>query len=184
MDKEMYLKIGRPQNVCVLCGAEIVEAGKHPSAILTPDHADEEDPDMPQRRDYCPACWEQRGEQDFVGFWMARREKPKPRKIQNRKERNARLLSYFDFLLQKGDQEYAQHLYFLAHLLMKYSVFRWVRSEPAGTEGVNERIVFRNVVTDDFVTVESVRLDDERLGAIKKEVDGYLEAAGAEATPE
>src|SRR5436190_12596526 len=114
MDKEMYLKIARPQNVCVLCGAEIAKAGKHHSVLLPETEATNE-PDDPVRQDYCPACWEKIREKTYFSFWLARREKPKAPKLQSRKERNATLLSYFDYLHQQNDAENAQHLFFLAH---------------------------------------------------------------------
>lgn len=178
MEKEQYLKIGRPQNSCVLCGTTIAVAGKHASVLLSPG---EEPPPQqtageegPQRQDYCPACWEKARQKNYFSFWIARREPPKPRKLKSRKERNAALLAYFDLLLQKNDPAYAQHLYFLAHLLMKFSVLKWVRSERATEQGGRERIVFRNTATDDLVTIDSVPLEDEAVARIKKEIDDYI----------
>lgn len=175
MDKENYLKIARPQNSCIACGAPLLEAGKHPSAIFEHVMAEgEQDEAGPDRQDYCSACWDgKRREQDYFSFWLARREKPKAKKSGTRKQRNATLLSYFDYLVQKNDPEYAQHLFFLSHLLMKFSVLKWVRSEP-GEEGAPTRIVFRNTVTDDFISVDEVPLQDERIATIKKEIDEYL----------
>ncbi|MBX7247315.1 MAG: hypothetical protein K1X53_17605 [Candidatus Sumerlaeaceae bacterium] len=171
IDKDIYLKIGRPQNVCVVCGAEIVEAGKHLSAIAA-DTAAEEDATI--REDYCAECWEKRQDKNYIGFWLARREKPVPRKIQNRKERNAALLALFDYLQQNGQPEHAAHLHFLAHLLMKYKIFAWVRTEPVPDQPGRERVVFRNTVTDDHLTVESVQVTDEEAAAIQKDVDEHL----------
>ena len=179
MEKEMYLKIGRPQNVCVRCGAPIAQAGKHLSAISSSADTDSADTD-PVREDFCPGCWQELQDKDYFSFWLARRDPPKPRKIQNRKQRNATLLSYFDYLAGQDNPDYAQHVFFLAHLLMKYSVLRWLRTEPPAAEGAGERIVFRNTVTDDEVAVESVELDDERIAAIKKEIDEYLDRAVSE----
>jgi hypothetical protein len=179
VDKESYLKIGRPANACVRCGATIAETGKHPSILVATEPADE-DADEPIRRDFCPACWDEIRDQDYFSFWLARREKPSPNKARSRKERNSTLLSYFDYLYQQDNSEYAQHLFFISHLLMKFSVFRWVRSEPPEAPGGNERIIFRNTVTDDFVTIESVTLDEERIAAIKKEIDEYLTRSAAE----
>jgi hypothetical protein len=178
MEKELYLKIGRPQNVCVRCGAPIAGAGKHPSAIIPakPGEMDEEDGET-IRQDFCTSCWEASREREFYSFWIARREKPKTPKRQTRKDRNATLASYFDFLYQKGDAEHAQHLFFLAHLLMKFQVLRWVRTEPPETPEGRERIVFRNTVTDDFVTIESLMLDEDRLVVIKREIDEFIERA-------
>lgn len=186
MSKEMYLKIARPQNACVKCGAPLAEAGKHPSAIFSasnPVVEESEDDEGVLRQDFCPACWDEVRSTDYFSFWLARREKPKTRKIQNRRERNSTILSYFDFLYQQGNPDNAQHLYFLAHLLMKFSVFKWVRTEPAPEGGTSQRVVFRNTVTDDFVAVDEVAMDEERLVTIKREVDEYLSRAGNEAKP-
>ncbi len=206
MEKDLYLKIGRPQNVCVLCGTAISVAGKHASVLLSPGEVpaadlqpsveapsspariapepsvtrkgrgavQEHDPDGPTRQDYCPACWEKVRQKNYFSFWIARREAPKPRKIKNRKERNAALLAYFDVLVQKNDSAYSQHLFFLAHLLMKFSVLKWVRSDPATEAGGRERIVFRNTATDDHVTIDSVILEDEAVARIKREIDEYI----------
>lgn len=210
MEKDLYLKIGRPQNVCVLCGTPIALAGKHASVLLRPEEigtpaapepsapetpptpkveapapvppvkkgrasaSQEPDPDGPMRQDYCPACWEKVRQKNYFSFWIARREAPKPRKIKNRKERNAALLAYFDVLVQKNDSAYAQHLFFLAHLLMKFSVLKWVRSDPPTEAGGRERIVFRNTATDDHVTIDSVALEDEAVARIKREIDEYI----------
>jgi hypothetical protein len=184
MDKELYLKITRPQNACVKCGAAIADAGKHPSVIFAAEPqfeaGAEDDEEGVLRQDFCPACWEEIRGTDYFSFWLARREKPRPRKVQNRRERNTMLLSYFDHLYQQGSHEHAQHLYFMAHLLMKFSVFRWVRNEPPAAEGLPGRVVFRNTASDDFVTVEEVTMDEERLVAIKREVDEFLNRAVTE----
>ena len=178
MEKELYLKIGRPQNTCVRCGAPINVAGKHLSAIIPAAQGEvDEETGEPIRQDFCTACWEAAREREFYSFWLARREKPKTPQKQSRRDRNATLLSYFDFLSQKNDPEYGQHLFFLAHLLMKYQVFRWVRTEPPETPEGRERIVFRNTAIDDLVYVESLPLEEERLVVIKKEIDEFIERA-------
>lgn len=174
MEKEMYLKIGRPQNTCVRCGVKIGDSGQHPSVIVATGGNISDEDEAAIRQDYCPTCWEQMRDQDYIGFWLAKREKPKVLRLQSRKERNAALLSYFDFLYQKGDPEFAQHVFFVSHLLMKFGVLKWVRTEPPATTGAREQIVFRNTVTDDFVTIESVVLEEDRLASIKTEVDEYL----------
>ena len=185
MSKELYLRITRPQNTCVKCGTPIAGEGKHPSAIFSstsPAVAREEPDEGVLRQDFCPACWQEMAGTDYFSFWLARRERPKTRKIQNRKERNTTLLAYFDYLYQQGGAENAQHLFFLAHLLMKYSVFRWVRTEPPETPDGRERVVFRNTATDDMVTVESVMMEEETLVAVKREVDEFLARAVIEET--
>src|SRR5215204_572071 len=123
MDKDLYLRIGKPQNVCVRCSAQISDAGKHPSALMEQEPQsglEGTDQEGPVRQDYCSECWKELAADNFVSFWLARREPPKARKIQNRKERNAALLSYFESLKGKNDLESCQSLFVLAHLLMKY----------------------------------------------------------------
>jgi hypothetical protein len=175
-DKELYLRIGRPQNTCMQCGATIAVAGKHPSALLDPDGPDTAPrEDTPLRRDYCTECWQNLGEGHYVGYWMARREAPKPRKIRTRKERNAALLSYFEMLRNRESlegEDQAQNLYFLAHLLMKYGVFKWVKS-TMGESGA-EQIFFRNTTNDEVVEIQPVELEDARIAEMKREIDAYL----------
>lgn len=183
-DKELYLKIGRPQNACVQCGATISHAGKHPSALLDPDGPDTAPrADVTLRRDYCVDCWKQLGHEPYVGFWLARREAPKVRAVKTRKERNAALLSYFELLRQEPEEnndERGPRLFFIAHLLMKYGVLKWVRSDAAAHPGAPEIIVFRNASADEFVEIESVELDDQHLAEIKKDVDEFLARAVSE----
>jgi len=174
MEKELYLKIGRPRNTCIQCGAPIAEAGKHLSAIKTAAESAESGSSDPIREDFCPECWAKLQERAFYGFWLARREKPGIPKWQTRKERNTTLLAYFDFLNQKPDPENAQHLFYLSHLLMKYHVFQWLRTEPPADENGREKIIFRNTASDDEVIIEAVPLDEEIIASIKKEVDEFL----------
>src|SRR5690606_37616474 len=104
IEKDLYLKIGRPHNTCVACGTEISHAGKHPSVLRVGGvkPADETelatDPDAPRREDYCGDCWQKYTERDFMGFWVTKREAPKQRKIESKKERNAGLLAWFEHL--------------------------------------------------------------------------------------
>lgn len=193
MDKELYLKIGRPHNTCTLCGTPIAVAGKHASVLLVAGedtHAgggagaaapasaaattDADQDAGPLRQDYCPGCWEKVRQKNYYSFWIARREAPKPKKIRNRKERNTALLAYFDVLYQKKDPAYGPHLYFLAHLLMKFSVLKWMRTDPPAEAGAGERLIFRNTATDDLVTVETVPLEDETVARIKREIDDFI----------
>ncbi|MGC8840235.1 MAG: hypothetical protein ACP5QZ_02120 [Candidatus Sumerlaeaceae bacterium] len=175
MDREIFLRITKPQQQCVLCGAALAEGGKHPSVLLPVEatDADEGEPDIPQRRDYCPSCWQEHTAKDYLGFWITKREAPKPRRVQNRRERNARLAAYFDYFYREGGPIHAARLYFLAHLLMRYGVLRWLRTEH-DTESQKETIFYRHVINDEEVKVESVELSDEELVALKREVDELL----------
>jgi len=188
MDREIYLKMGRPNPVCVLCETPLAEAGKHPSVLLPPEPGAAPGDDIPRRQDYCQQCWEQRQARDYLGFWVTRREPPKPRKVQNRRERNARLAAYFDYFYNEDRAAHAARLFFLAHLLMRYGVLRWVRTEHDPASG-REQIIYRHAIADEEVTIESVDVTDEELVQFKREVDELLagtlrlsdegEAAGA-----
>jgi len=178
-EKDLYLKIGRPHNTCVACGAEIAHAGKHPSVLRRPGQAKETegelalDPDAPRREDYCADCWQKMSEHDYMGFWVTKREPPKQRKIESKKERNAGLLAWFDHLQGLPQEvEIQQALYFLAHLLMKYGVFKWQRTDAAA-DGT-EQIVFKQTGSDEEIVISAVEMDDERSAEIMKELDAFL----------
>jgi hypothetical protein len=174
-EKDLYLKIGRPHNSCIACGAAIDHAGKHPSVLRRggANAEGQEDPDAPRREDYCSGCWQEMAERDFIGFWVTKREPPKQRKIETKKERNAGLLAWFEHLRsQNPDEELKQSLFFLAHLLMKYGVFKWQRTET-GPDG-NEVIWFKQTGSEDEFDVVAVDFTDERSVEIKRELDEFL----------
>lgn len=175
-EKDLYLKIGRPHNSCIACGAGIDHAGKHPSVLRRGGAANAEgqvDPDAPRREDYCAECWQELAERDFVGFWVTKREAPKQRKIETKKERNAGLLAWFEHLRgQKPDEETRQSMFFLAHLLMKYGVFKWQRTES--DDNGNETIWFKQTGSEDEFEVVAVDFTDERSVEIKRELDEFL----------
>jgi hypothetical protein len=60
MDKNMYLKIQRPGDKCLNCGADLVAAQKHPSGVLV----DEKEETL-ERKDYCAKCWAELSEDQF-----------------------------------------------------------------------------------------------------------------------
>lgn len=184
MATDFHLKIARPTPACVACGAPLHGVGKHPSALYpagTPapgegaaDLAPEAEADgPPSREDYCVTCWQEVEREGYIGFWMARREDDAPRPLLSRKQRNATLLSYFEHLYRRGDVADAQQLFFLAHLLMRYSVLRWVRNEA-------EAVVFAQPQSGEEFVIREVVLDDAQLVAIKQQVDNYLASIAAE----
>lgn len=174
-ENDLYIKMGRPHNTCEACGTLITQAGKHPSMLRKAGAgaAGNAGQDGPRREDYCTACWQQLADRDFVGYWVTRREAPKVRKIESRKERNAALVAWFEHLrLQPQHEETRQSQFFLSHLLMKYGVFKWVRTEsrPDGSE----MVTFRQVGSDDEFLVPVVEFTDERSVEIKRELDEFL----------
>lgn len=174
MNRELYLKIGRPRNACVACGAEIAVAGVHPSALTHMPEDDEDDMSLPVREDYCSECWGALEEKKFLGFWMARREAPRPDPVKTRKERNQLLLSYFHMLRQEGVE--LDSIYVLAHLLMKFQVLKWLRTEhSAGGDDAPDHIVFRCVPADEEVTVVARQVSEERAEQIMGEIEAVLD---------
>ncbi len=174
-EKDSYLKIGRPHNACETCGTAIAHAGKHPSLLrkAAPTGKGQVNAEGPQREDYCAACWQELAKQDFVGYWVTRREAPKVRKIETKKERNAALASWFEHLrMQDADDEIRQSLFFLSHLLMKYGVLKWQRTETANDK--SETVIFRQQGSDDEIAVFVVDVTDERSVEIKRELDEFL----------
>lgn len=179
-EKELYLKMGRPLNTCIKCEVSINVAGKHPSILRAEEEkrkkADKKtEDDAPLREDYCPKCWHDIQDVNYSGFWLSKREPPKPRKIQNKKERNAALMAYFDNARSSDEQTptVKETLFFTAHLLMKYGVFKWNRTETDEITGI-ETIIFRHGNGEDDILVEEISLTDERGLELKNEVDEFL----------
>lgn len=174
MVREFFLKIGRPRNACISCGAEISGTGSHPSALSYLPDEDDDDAQEPVREDFCGECWSALEEKKFLGFWMARRETPKPDPVKTRKDRNQLLLSYFDSLREQEGED--DRSYVLAHLLMRFQVLKWLRTLPADAEtGQPSRIVFRCVPADEEVTVRSVEVSDERSQEILDDIGRLLQ---------
>ena len=108
-----------------------------------------------------------------MGFWVTKREPPKQRKIESKKERNAGLVAWFEHLQGlPQDEEIRQSLFFLGHLLMKYGVFKWQRTET--DEAGTETIFFRPTGSEEEVSVVATELTDERSVEIKRELDAFL----------
>jgi hypothetical protein len=167
MDRDTYLKIQRPADQCLMCEADLVAARKHPSAILM------EDEDM-LRRDYCAACWERLSGEEFFSFWIAKRDVVPARTRILREERDRMLLAYFERLSTEAQREETSaereaRRFFLAHLLMRFRVFRWLR-----TEHEDGRIVFQNVQTAEEWSISQVELSDEAVLQVKQEIEIYL----------
>lgn len=196
-EKDLYLKIGRPNNTCVACQAPIDHAGKHPSVLRRPgdavkpaasaptgddsaavaDNAGSLDLQIPsgepQREDYCADCWQKVTERDYLGYWMAKRQPPKVRKIETRKERNAGVLAWFEHLRSlPKEPDNLQAQFFLAHLLMKYGVFKWLRTD--GDADTGEVIYFRQTGSDDEIAVVAVELSDDKSLEVKQQLDEFL----------
>ncbi len=169
MAKDIYLKIKRPSDSCLMCGAGLEEERKHLSAIRLGGE------DEVERRDYCRKCWERLQDEEFYSYWVAKREKPEERTKISKADRNRLLLAMFeriDETLSDDDDaeaERAGKLFFLAHLLMRFRAFRWARTDhEAG------KVCFVNIQSEEEWEVDQVELSDETVLAIKQEIEEFL----------
>lgn len=176
MDKNLYLKIQRPSDRCLNCGADLVAAHKHTSAVSMDDSEE-----ALARKDFCADCWNQAvHDQQFFSRWTAKREIPVERTRISKEDRNRLLLALFELLSSGGDvgiatEEGAQPVdsdavrFFLGHLLMRFRVFKWHRTEAA-----TGLIFFENLQNGETFSVPSVDLDDDTIVKIKQVVEEYL----------
>lgn len=138
-------------------------------------HADEEENAF-QRKDYCPDCWKELKDQAYFSYWIAKRSPSKlpPRKL-NKAERNVALAALFDSLSEQNQDEadYAPHLFFLAHLLMKFKVFRWMPS-VAHPETGEAMLRFAKTQINEEVLVRDLEMPDAMVVQIKEEVESYV----------
>jgi len=88
--------------------------------------------------------------------------------IQNADEVN--IQSYQESATQSIDYRY--HLYFIAHLLMKYGVFTW--KKDIRDEKGNVTIIFENRYTDEEVIIEETQSPVEVIKIIKEDLQTYL----------
>lgn len=180
MDRNLYLKIQRPGDRCLNCGADLVAALKHPSAVMM-----DEGGEALERKDYCPACWQQHVEsQQYFSRWLTKREIPIERTRISREERNRLLLALFELLSSGGEVDLSAQgeeaenappvdpeavRFFLGHLLMRFRVFRWHR-----TEAQTGTIFFENIRSGESYSVATVDLDDASILRIKQVIEDFL----------
>lgn len=177
-------------------GGEESELGtpEEPQTEAAPEQAgettdDETLPDAPSprasdddegfhRHDYCPVCWQRMKDDAWFSFWIGRRNPSDlPKKKLNRTERNLALAALFDSLAERDDEnDYSPHLFFIAHLLMKYKVFKWspsVRDEKTGQEMI--RFLRVGIDPEEEVLIPDMEMTDETILRVKTEVEEYLE---------
>ncbi len=176
MDKNLYLKIQRPSDKCLGCGADLIAAHKHPSAVRVDESAE-----SLERNDYCATCWEQLEQGQYFSRWLAKREIPPERNRISREERNRLLLALFELLSAGGETQAPSGegeggeidneavRYFLGHLLMRFRIFKWHR-----TEADSGLIFFENAQNGETYSVRSMELDDEMILKIKNVIEDYL----------
>ena len=146
-----------------------------PETSSTPEEG-EEAPSF-VRLDYCEKCWNEMKQAAYFSFWVGRRtENDLPARKLNRTERNLALAALFDSLSERPPEEgdFKPHLYFLAHLLMKYRIFKW---QPSITDPETGEIRIRFVRADsgEEILLPEVDMPDEMIVRIKQEVEAYLE---------
>jgi hypothetical protein len=203
-DKSDYLRFRKRGPNCAACGKPFDQEEKHSSVLVEEENetlgdaeavveAPEPTPaaakpttkkdDAPEeesgynRYDYCEKCWEEIKDKAFFSFWVGKPNESNlpPRKL-NRAERNMALVALFDSLAERSGSEndYTPHLFFLAHLLMKYRIFKW---QPADTDARTGQKTLRFTRSDseDPVLLPEVDLPDEMILKIKDEIESYLQ---------
>jgi hypothetical protein len=188
MEKDKYLNVSRPQKVCVLCGESLVDFHKHPSILANEEVLKNEES---FRKDFCPGCWEGISNKDseYFSYWITKRIQPCSKKKLSRKERNNMLLRLFEAIYRNMNESNEYHLFFLAHLLMRYKIFIWKGTEiiPGNEEaGELEKsiLIFTNKYTGEEIRIQDQDLDGEKVMESQKEIDEFLSINQPEELPE
>jgi hypothetical protein len=167
LDRDQLLSLDRPQPACSECGAALDEFDRHPTRLSLGDAG-------LRRADFCPECWEFAKTEAHDFFWLTRREradKPAPRLSRRQKAVAARAL--FESLWERRDEEDVEgHLYFLAHLLLRWGGLRWVRA--GGDEAGREIVVFENPATGDLLELRAVEASDDSIQQVRQNVEAFL----------
>ena len=174
MEKDMLLSIGRPQKLCMNCNAPLEAIERHPSILRSLKERGVE------RLDYCPDCWRQMKDEAYQSFWITRRilKEQKVRKL-SRKERNTALRVLFESLWDRRESEdVGPHIYFMAHLLMKWGGLKW--RENRQDEYGREVVVFEDPASGDRLELVAVDPGDERMNAVKDEVENFMRQYASE----
>lgn len=160
-DKDVYLRITRPGDTCLLCGSKLNIEGHHPSLIQLSEKEEV------VRKDFCPECWRRLGEESYFSFWVTKRVSA-PSAAERRlakSERNEALWRLFAALYSSETNDVAPQLFLLAHLLMKYRVLAF--------HGVNEqgRLLFQHPKLGEVFEVEDVPLDSVDFVEINQKIE-------------
>jgi hypothetical protein len=128
------------------------------------------------RLDYCETCWQELKDRAFFSFWVSKRTtNDLPRKKLSKTERNLALVALFDSLSERDDSEvdFTPHLFFLAHLLMKFKIFKWIATKPDPKTG--ELVIqFSRTDSEEEVLVSDLDMPPEMVVRIKEEIESYL----------
>jgi hypothetical protein len=170
MDKESLLSIGRPQKLCLNCNNQIDMIERHPSTLRH-----DRDEGVYERQDYCPDCWDYIKNDLYESFWITKRDLNR-RKIPklSRRERSTAIRALFESVWDRRESEDVDgHLFFLAHLLMKWGGLKWKRNHT--DEQGQEFITFEDRASGDMLEIRSVEVLDERILAIREEIKRFLQ---------
>ena len=174
LEKDLLLSINRPQKLCMNCNAPIDVIERHPSVLKLAAKKKLE------RWDYCPECWQQMKDESWESFWITKRaiKEVRARKL-NRRERSAALRALFESIWDRREtEEVGLHLYFLAHLLLKWGGLRW--RENRLDEAGREVVVFEDPTTGDALEVSVVEADEEHIAAVNEEIERFLRQYASE----
>lgn len=129
------------------------------------------------RADYCESCWNKMKEEAWFSFWIGKRTTSDlPKKRLNRTERNLALVALFDSLSDRidGENDFTPHLFFIAHLLMKFKIFKWHPSEENPQTG-ETTLRFSRSDSEDEVRISDMEMPPEMIVKVKEEIESYLE---------
>lgn len=171
LGKDQLLTLERPQAVCAECGAQLGGMDRTPTRLR---QADKEKGRPLQRADFCPDCWEFAKDEARQAYWLTRREKKEKRAPKlSRREKAVAVRALFESLWETRDSgDVEAHVYFLAHLLLRWGGLKWLRNERAEDGG--EVIVFENPTTGDTVEVPAVDAGEETIAAIRDRIEAFL----------
>lgn len=191
------IKIEKSSNYCLSCNKLLTDEEHHPSILKEEDSKETGF----ERKDYCNDCWQKVQDKNYFLFWIKKRIKIRKDKKISKKERNQIILSYFIHILSRNEElnqkreleasniqkvdegtnsqesaaqsiDYRYHSYFIAHLLMKYGVFKW--KKDIRDEKGNVIIIFENRYTDEEVIIEEMQPPVEIIKIIKEDLQTYL----------
>lgn len=149
---------------------------KSPAPAKGKEESKEDDDPAFQRKDYCPDCWNQLKDQAYFSYWIGKRTPSLlPARKLNKTERNVALAALFDSLSDHNQEEadFTPHLFFLAHLLMKFKIFKWMPSITHPQTG-EAMLRFLKTQTSEEVLLRDVDMPDEMVTRIKEEVESYV----------
>lgn len=167
IEKEQILTLERPKGQCAECGAPLQDLDRHPSRLRMRENDSE-------RADFCPDCWQFAKDEAYDSYWVTRRVKKEKRAPKlSRREKAVAARALFESLWeQRENEEVDAHLYFLAHLLLRWGGLKWKRNEPAESGG--EMLVFENPATNEEIEIRAVDTSEESIQAIKERIENFL----------